>query len=353
MKLVDGIAAFIRTSLQKFDDDVETGEEEEALFLSYIKRMAAFSGFLDLRHWDLWDMLLKVVSNYDKEDSQRDVRERCMQMLFMQLCFDVVALRKDGETPKAEQVRKVKKRRDQLIRILSEVLSEEASGVEQAYLSVCDLMTIFGCQIAIDCKAMEPLIWRPDEYVIGNLKVYLKVNVFEVENLEEMANQQERIVMMHKMRQLVAQYAKLVIHGSLPISDACELMRRYQSHFSDFGDIFKNLLSKCREIDFVDTGLMIVETLKILYQEMEQSRQTDPVSEAFNSIRDLAKRLAPAFGGDYRKNRYAVTSLHKKTIDFAFEGFQKENSSEPPNIYFLEIAIEFSNKLLAQDKLAV
>uniref|UniRef100_A0A8R1J029 Cohesin subunit SCC3/SA HEAT-repeats domain-containing protein n=1 Tax=Caenorhabditis japonica TaxID=281687 RepID=A0A8R1J029_CAEJA len=66
MKLIDGIAAFVRTSLQKFDDDVETGEEEEALFLSYIKRMAAFSGFLDLRHWDLWDMLLKVVSNYDK-----------------------------------------------------------------------------------------------------------------------------------------------------------------------------------------------------------------------------------------------------------------------------------------------
>lgn len=351
MKLLDGISAFLRTSMQQFEDE-QMGEEEEALFVSYIKRMAAFAGFMDLRHLDLWDMLLKIVSNYNREDTRRDVRERSIQMLFAQLVFDFINLRREGETPKAEQVRKLKKRRDQLLRILTETLSTAASGVEQAYLSICDIMILFGSALGEESKVLEPLIWRPNDIVIGDLKVFLKVNVFTHDDLDRM-DQMAKIELMHKMRQLVAQYAKLIIHGALPISDASELMRRYQSHFTDFGDIFKNLLSKCREIHFVETGVMIVDTLKDIYVEMNREHQTDPLSEPFTAIRDLAKRLAPAFGSDYSKNRYAVSSLHKKAIDFAFEDYNKETDPQPPNIYFLEIAIEFSGKLLAQDKTAV
>lgn len=351
MKLLDGVAAFIRKSMQQFDDD-QMGEEEEALFVSYIKRMAAFAGFMDLRHWDLWDILLKVVSNYTREDTQRDVRERSMQMLFMQLCFDSMNIKKEGETPKADQVRKLKKRRDQLIRIVTETLNEEACGVEQAYLVICDLMILFGSQLAEESKALEPLIWRPDAMVLGNLKIFLDVNVFDVSNLDDM-DQQEKIEVMHKMRQHVAQYAKLIIHGAMPVAEASHLIKRYQSHFQDFGDIFKNLLSKCREISFVETGVMICETLKTLYSQLDEDQGTDPLSESFNSIRDLAKRLGPAFGVDYAKNRFAISSLHKKAIDFAFEEYDKENHQMPKNIFFLEIAIEFSGKLLAQDKMAV
>ncbi|KAF1751846.1 hypothetical protein GCK72_018400 [Caenorhabditis remanei] len=351
-KLLDGIAAFIRKSMQQFEDD-QMGEEEEALFVSYIKRMAAFAGFMDLRQWDLWDILVKIVSNYSREDSSRDVRERSTQMMFVQLVFDLSTLKREGEIPKADHVRKLKKRRDQLVRILSQTLIEEAVGVEQAYLCICDLMILFGSQLAEDSKAFEPLIWRPDDILLGNIKIFLNVNVFEQpEQQDDEANQEKQIEMMHKMRQFVAQYAKLIIHGAMPIIDAAELIKRYQSHFQHFGDIFKSLLTKCRDIDFVDMGVMIVEALKGLFMEMDRSQREEPLCDRFNAMRDLAKRLGPLFGSDYAKNRFAVTSLHKKAIDFAFESFDKKDSM-PSNIYFLEIAIEFSGKLLAQDKGAV
>ncbi|PIC26065.1 hypothetical protein B9Z55_018757 [Caenorhabditis nigoni] len=349
MKLLDGIAAYIRKAVQQMDED-QMDEEEEALFVSYIKRMAAFAGFMDLSHWDLWDILVKIMGNYNREDTQRDVRERSMQMLFVQLTFDLGNLTKEGETPKADQVRKLKKRRDQLIRILKKTLAEDASGVEQAYLAICDMMIMFGSPLAADCKAMEPLVWRPDFEFLADVKIFLKTNAFEDPNMDDM-DQQKKIEMMHKMRQLVAQYAKLIIHGAMPIAEASELIKRYHSHYQDFGDIFKNLLSKCREISFVDTGVMIGDALQTLYTEMDRAQKMDPVCEQFNSLRDLARRLTPALGSDCSKNRYAVTSLHKNAIDFAFQEYKGD--AMPPNMHFLEIAIEFSGKLLAQDKTAV
>uniref|UniRef100_A0A1I7V1P6 SCD domain-containing protein n=1 Tax=Caenorhabditis tropicalis TaxID=1561998 RepID=A0A1I7V1P6_9PELO len=352
MKLIDGIAAFIRKSQQQFDENTKLDEEEEALFVSYVKRMAAFAGYMDLRHWNLWDILVKLFSNYNLENTQRDLRERCMQMLFSQLCFDLANIRREGETPKADQVRKLKKHRDQLIKIVTDTIETSAIGVEQAWLIICDLMIIFGKCLADESKAFESLVYRPSDCLLGQINMYLSSNVFDTTYVDEM-EQQERIEMMHKQRLLVAQYAKLIIHGAMPVINASELLKRYASHFQDFGDIFKNLLAKCREIAFVETGVMIVETLKTRYKEMDEAQQREPLSEQFAACHELAKRLCPAFGSDYAKNRYAVTSLHKMAIDFAFEDYDSTKDETPKNIFFLEIAQDFSSKLLQQDKTAV
>lgn len=349
MKLLDGVAAFIRKSVQHIDDD-NMGEEDEALFVSYIKRMAAFAGFMDLRHWDLWDLLIKIISNYNREDSQRDVRERAMQMLFVQLVFDLANLTKEGETPKADQIRKLKKKRDQLIRIIIHILQEEASGVEQAYLAACDLMIMFGSHLADDNADLKSLVWRPEGGLLADMQVFISINVFDA-TISDDIEQQKKIEMMHRMRQLVAQYAKLIVHGAIAVPEASTLIKRYMTHYNDFGDIFKNLLAKCREISWADFGVMIMETLKTVYLELDRREQTDPLSERFGQVRELGKRLAPAFGSDFLRNRYGITSLHRKAIDFAFHELSADGV--PVNIHFLEIALDFSGKLLAQDKIAV
>ncbi|CAI2355382.1 unnamed protein product [Caenorhabditis sp. 36 PRJEB53466] len=352
MKLLDGIAAFLRNSVQKFENN-EMGEEEEAQFVAYLKRMAAFSGFIDLRHWNLWDLLLNVVSNFDCEESKQKVQDLSIRILFVQLIYDLINLKKETETVEnlsVDQVRKLKKRRDQLIRIMCDFLEDNAAGVNQAYLSACDLMIMLnGCA---EIKGLETLVWRPDDVAIGNLKMFLRTNVFEVNDMDE-KDQTEKIEVMHQMRRLVAQYIKLIIHGCLPISAASELMCRYQSHFQDFGDLFKSLIAKCRELNFIETGVMIIETLKSLFLEMESQNQTDANCEDINELHELARRLSSVFGQDYSKNRYALASLHKKAIDFAFTDYDQSTMAAPPNILFLEVAMEFSSKLLNQDKVAV
>ena len=62
-----------------------------------------------------------------------------------------------------------------------------------------------------------------------------------------------------------------------------------------------------------------------------------------------------SFGLDALKNRVAVTTLHREAILFSVT--PRENTEDPtgppPNIAFLEIATEFTNKLLKQDKKVV
>ena len=77
--------------------------------------------------------------------------------------------------------------------------------------------------------------------------------------------------------------------------------------------------------------------------------------ESFQSLKELAKRFALSFGLDNHKNRDAVAALHKEGIQFTFNTIENPENplGQPPNLPFLEILSEFSNKLLRQDKKTV
>lgn len=66
----------------------------------------------------------------------------------------------------------------------------------------------------------------------------------------------------------------------------------------------------------------------------------------------MAKRFALSFGLDALKNREAITALHRDGILFATNPLENPNdpTGPPPNLAFLEIMAEFTNKLLKQDK---
>lgn len=68
----------------------------------------------------------------------------------------------------------------------------------------------------------------------------------------------------------------------------------------------------------------------------------------------MAKRFALSFGLDAVKNREAITALHRAGILFAVSENNSDDPTVPPaNLPFLEILMEFTNKLLKQDKRVV
>ena len=77
--------------------------------------------------------------------------------------------------------------------------------------------------------------------------------------------------------------------------------------------------------------------------------------ENFQSLKELAKRFALSFGLDNMKNRDAVAALHREGIHFTFNTLENPENplGPPPNLPFLEIIIEFSNKLIKIDKKTV
>ena len=66
-------------------------------------------------------------------------------------------------------------------------------------------------------------------------------------------------------------------------------------------------------------------------------------------------RFALSFGLDALKNREAVAQLHREGILVAVTPMENPSdpTGPPPNLPFLEILAEFTNKLLKQDKKVV
>merc|ERR1712020_203970 len=75
----------------------------------------------------------------------------------------------------------------------------------------------------------------------------------------------------------------------------------------------------------------------------------------FHHLKELAKRFALSFGLDALKNREAVAQLHREGILLAVNPLENPDdpTAPPPNLPFLEILTEFTNKLLKQDKKVV
>jgi cohesin complex subunit SA-1/2 len=118
-------------------------------------------------------------------------------------------------------------------------------------------------------------------------------------------------------------------------------------------------LGKARENNKVNCAKSMAESLIIKFKEIRQLQNNESVinraTVEFHSLKELAKRFALSFGLDALKNREAVTSLHREGILLAVNPLENPDdpNAPPPNLSFLEILTEFSNKLLKQDKKVV
>lgn len=146
-------------------------------------------------------------------------------------------------------------------------------------------------------------------------------------------------------------------------------------YYNDYGDIIKSTLGKAREINKVNCARTMAASLTMLFRDLQREGiRINRQSEDFISLKvstappvthacydrplfpqELAKRFALSFGLDAVRNREAITALHREGILFAVNPLENalDPTGPPPNLPFLEILTEFTNKLLKQDKRVV
>uniref|UniRef100_A0A0N4WR31 SCD domain-containing protein n=1 Tax=Haemonchus placei TaxID=6290 RepID=A0A0N4WR31_HAEPC len=360
LKLIDGLALQLRHTVQRCMNEDQWDEEDEAAMLAAFRKITAFASHIDLKKWDLWDVVLHVLNNHD-DKAPRDVIDKSIWFLYMQLSWDLLRLIRDQEPNKTEAVKKLKKRRDQFLHDVNIILSEGASGVELAFQCLNDSLIMFNEELKSHGAHLEPLIVRLDNDFIQKMQSFVNDNVFTPPSEDTQLDQQQQVELMHMKRCLLAQYCKMVLHGVFPIRDASFVLRYYCEFYTDFGDILKQLLYKCRDLNFVACAKAVTRSLIDVYESIRMNTGiefVDPLSDDFHQLRDLAKRFAVAFGNDHIKNREAVAVVHRDGIQFALTGFdpnqtRRGTANKPMNITFLEVIMEFSPKLIRQDKAAV
>ncbi|KAJ1523651.1 hypothetical protein ONE63_001493 [Megalurothrips usitatus] len=346
------------------EGEEEPNEEETFQVITSLKKVSIFSACHNLGQWGIWGSIFQDV-NDAKEKTHKTLPEEaikyCISACYYGILWDLKNIEdrlEAGGTADGE-INSLNDRLHQFIDLIKEILqhTDVQSFREEAYITLCDLLVTFSSQLAQGTHAaLEQLVFDADKSVCSMLNGFIQTYVFIDEDEEEL-DEHSKIEELHKRRNFLASFCKLIVYNMMPIQVAGDVFKHYVKYYNDYGDIIKATLGKAREINKVNCARTMVSSLTVIFKELQTDGQkVNRAAEEFTSVKELAKRFALSFGLDAVKNREAITALHREGILFAV--FQSPDAPEdpsnpPPNLAFLEILSEFTNKLLKQDKRVV
>ncbi|KAJ1118594.1 hypothetical protein NDU88_006785 [Pleurodeles waltl] len=231
---------------------------------------------------------------------------------------------------------------------------------EQAFMLLCDLLVILSPQCSGDNDIFEILAYCADSSLQSELLGFVQEHVFMHQEEEGKGapdvEEDRKLNDLHKRRSLLAIYCKLIVFNVVEMTAASEIYKQYMKSYNDFGDIIKETLSRTRQNNRIQSAKTLILCLQQLFQEhLEASGSSSDASSSscnssFSTIKELARRFSLTFGLDQVKSRESVAMMHKDGIEFAFRRVAAVEGNAPPNLAFLILISEFSNKLLKPDK---
>ncbi|KAM4609083.1 cohesin subunit SA-2 [Polymixia lowei] len=357
----DRLTALLGDSLT--GDSFSADEEKTGEILATLKKLRTFHSGHDLSRWNLFDLLTPLLSMGSTQGGvPPQIILEVLQCLFYSMLWNLNA---SGNTLTSRE--KALAQRVQLSIFCERsyrCLSHSNHSVrEQAFLGVCDVLTAHSYQLHVwDPTSYGPLLYTPNPKLQRVLLTFILDHVFispegECHSRVSGDSEVEKLDDLHKRRNLLAAYCKLIAHGVLEMSTAAEVFMYYMKFYNDFGDIIKETLYRTRQMDKIESACTLVLCLQQLFvrlkQEQESGGRAHPGVQTFTSIKELGRRFSLTFG-DLIKYRESVVMIHRNGIEFVFNGFvQTPDSASPPYLSYLTILSEFSSKLLKPDKKTV
>lgn len=342
-------------------EGAETPDEDETFNVVYsLKKVATFYNCHNLGNWGIWDSIFKDIN--DAKDGNKTLPEEavryCISAGFFAIMWDLHHLEEvmSNGASGAEELPLLKRRLCLFMDTMKDMLTSRHNQtyVEEAYLTICDLLVIFCDQLGNN-PALQDLVYEADRSLQIQLNDFIQHYVFILEDDDEQ-DEHSKIEELHKRRNFLASFCKLIVYNMMPTKVAADVFKHYVKYYNDYGDIIKATLGKAREINKTNCARTMAISLTMLFRDLQRDgNRINRQSEDFISLKELAKRFALSFGLDAVKNREAITALHREGILFSVNPLEnsEDPTGPPPNLPFLEILTEFTNKLLKQDKRVV
>ncbi|NWS56093.1 STAG2 protein, partial [Chunga burmeisteri] len=329
---------------------------------SALRRVAAFHNAHDLTKWNLYDKTLRLLV-FEMEQGSLPVLIilPALQCTYFSLLWQLVAV---SENSPKESLFALRRELTRFSQICMYFLHHKEKDVrEKAFMILCDWLLILSHQDSNNNEeAVGLLDYLPSTSLQEKLLLFIQEHVFmeEEEESKDLTEEEERkdesckLDDLHKKRSLLAAYCKLIVYNVVEMTAAAEIFKYYVKTYNDFGDIIKETLSKTRHNDKIQSAKTLILCLQQLFQthaKSQDSGKSVDFSSSFTNIKELARRFSLTFGWDQVKSRESVAMIHKEGIEFAFQGATGvDGKCLPPNLSFLLIISEFSNKLLKPDK---
>uniref|UniRef100_A0A8C4YE04 STAG1 cohesin complex component n=1 Tax=Gopherus evgoodei TaxID=1825980 RepID=A0A8C4YE04_9SAUR len=327
------IDEFVDRFNHSVEDLLQEGEEadDDDIYnvLSTLKRLTSFHNAHDLTKWDLFSNCYRLLrTGIEHGAMPEQIVVQALQCSHYSILWQLVKITEGS--PSKEDLLILRKTVKSFLAVCQQCLSNVNTPVkEQAFMLLCDLLMIFSHQLMTGGReGLQPLVFNPDSGLQSELLSFVMDHVFidqddENQSMEgDEEDEANKIEALHKRRNLLAAFSKLIIYDIVDMHAAADIFKHYMKLFNEL--------------------------------VQEQGPNLDRTSAHVSGIKELARRFALTFGLDQIKTREAVATLHKDGIEFAFK-YQNQKGQEypPPNLAFLEVLSEFSSKLLRQDKKTV
>ncbi|NXP54411.1 STAG2 protein, partial [Heliornis fulica] len=330
---------------------------------SALRRVAAFHNAHDLTKWNLYDKTLRLLEFETKHGSLPVLMILpALQCTYFSLLWQLAAA---SENSPKETLFALRKELRRFSLICTSFLHHKEKDIrEKAFMILCDWLLILSHTDSNNNEeAVRLLHYLPSTSLQEKLLLFIQEHVFteEEEETKDLTEEEKRkdescrLDGLHKKRVLLAAYCKLIVCNVVEMTAAAEVYKYYVKSFNDFGDIIKETLSKTRHNNRIQSAKTLILCLQQLFQTHVESQDSssgvDFYSASFINMRELARRFSLTFVWDQVKSRESVAMIHKEGIEFAFRGATGvDGKCLPPNLSFLLLISEFSNKLLKPDR---
>ncbi|KAM6960918.1 cohesin subunit SA-1a isoform 2-T2 [Aplochiton taeniatus] len=363
-QLIDEMSDRFAHSVEELLQEGEEADDDDIYnVLATLKRLTAFHNAHDLTRWDLFGNCYRLLkAGIEQGSMPEQIAVQALQCSHYSILWQLVKITEG--TPSKDDLVALRRVVKSFLAVCQQCLSNVNTPVkEQAFMLLCDLLMIFSHQLVSGGReGLQPLVFNPDGNLQNELLNFVLDHVFidqddENQSMEgDEEDEANKIEALHKRRNLLAAFSKLIIYDIVDMPAAADIFKHYMKYYNDYGDIIKETLSKTRQSDKIQCAKTLILSLQQLFNELlqDQGPNLDRTSSHVSGIKELARRFALTFGLDQIKTREAVATLHKDGIEFAFK-YQNPRGAElpPTNLAFLEVLSEFSSKLLRQDKKTV
>uniref|UniRef100_A0A3B1K5C4 Cohesin subunit SA n=1 Tax=Astyanax mexicanus TaxID=7994 RepID=A0A3B1K5C4_ASTMX len=342
--------------LEDFLQEGEEPDEDDAYqVLSTLKRITAFHNAHDLTKWDLFTSNYRLLNTgLQNGDMPEQIVIHALQCTHYVILWNLAKV-SEGSSTKADMVTLRKQMRAFCLMCQRYLSSVSIAVKEQAFTILCDALMIFSHQIVSSGReALEPLVFSPDSSLQSDLLNFILDHVFIDQDDDGSTDGQQddeagKIEALHKRRNLLAAYCKLIVFNVVDMSTGADIFKQYMRYYNDYGDIIKETMSKTRQIDKIQCAKTLILSLQQLFNEMlsELGCNFDRSSSLFCGIKELARRFSLTFGLDQLKTREAIAMLHKDGIEFAFKEPSPQGEGGPPlNLAFLDVLMSLLHMYL-------
>ncbi|KAF4086904.1 hypothetical protein AMELA_G00089630 [Ameiurus melas] len=338
-------------------------EDKKEEILSTLKKLTAFNNAQDLTKWGTYELVSKLLvvelqsGGMPVEMITEALSCVCYCILWNLNNFGEGATSRESALHQRSQLRAFCEKCHRCLSHTEQVVRE------QAFVCLSDVLVAHSYQLQMwDSSAGAPLLYTPEPRLQKALLSFILEHVFtgpEQHSHSNTGSEGKGVVNwpedLHRRRNLLAAYCKLIVHSVLEMSMAAEIFKHYMRYYNDFGDIIKETLNRTRQMDKIESARTLVLCLQQLYLRLKQEQDTGSVCssgvQTYSSIKELARRFSLTFGWDQIKSRESLAMIHRDGIEFVFQGFvQQSEKHSPPYLSYLTILSEFSSKLLKLDK---